>query len=222
MIEFETAYAPELAGSRYMIDIPFNLWDIFNKKGNFEVACTINGTTFRCSPVPKGMGRYVLAFTKPMQGKVGAQSGDTLKISIEAVEPDIQRNVPANLMTIKEMRLIRQNSPKTCGQACVAMLAGVSIEDVIKVMETSGPTSIGQIMDALDYYRIGHADKNVRLSKKTPALPHTAILTVHMPEYTHWVIYHNQQFFDPEFGLCDECPNGGQIKSFLEIMENAQ
>ncbi|MGF7012159.1 hypothetical protein M2146_002713 [Lachnospiraceae bacterium PF1-22] len=120
------------------------------------------------------------------------------------------------------MELVLQPTFQTCGQACVAMLAGVPIEDAIKTMRTSGPTSIGQIIDALDYYGIGHADRNVRLSKKNPTLPRTAILTVHMPEYTHWVLYHNKQFYDPEFGLLDECHKDGRITSFLEIATNSK
>ena len=217
MIEFETIYAPELEGGRYMVNIPFNLWDVFGKKGNFEVACTINGAYFRCSPVPKGMGRYLLSFSKPMQAMVGAQSGDILKISMETVEQGVKDVAPATYIPITEVSLVRQNTPRTCGQSCVAMLGGVSIEDSIKAMKTSGPTSIGQIIEALDYYKIGHAEKNIRLSKKNPSLPRTAILTVHMAEYTHWVLYHNQKFFDPEFGLLDECRSDGKVTSFLEI-----
>lgn len=217
MIEFESIYSPERAGNRYMIDIPFNLLDAFGKKGNFEVDCTINGISFRCSPIPKGEGRYMLGFTKPMQSQVGAQSGDALHISMEVIEQEIERVRPDSYIAIKEVSLLLQNNTRTCGQACVAMLAGVSIEDVIKVMKTSGPTSIGQIIEALDYYKIGHSDKNVRLSKKNPTLPDTAILTVHMPEYTHWVLYHNQKLYDPEFGLLDECHKDGKITSFLEI-----
>lgn len=50
------------------------------------------------------------------------------------------------------MELIMQPNGSACGQACIAMIAGKSVEDVIKDMRTDGPTSIGQLMDILDIY----------------------------------------------------------------------
>lgn len=37
----------------------------------------------------------------------------------------------------------------TCGQACIAMIAGKSVEEVIKDMKTDGATSIGQLIEIL-------------------------------------------------------------------------
>ncbi len=115
------------------------------------------------------------------------------------------------------IKLIMQPNPCACGQACIAMLAGVSVDEVIKNMHTHGPTSIGQLIEALDFYNIKHADKNVRLSKKNPRISEVAILTVHMPKYTHWVVHYKGKFYDPEFGLLEECHPDGKITSFLEI-----
>lgn len=52
------------------------------------------------------------------------------------------------------MELMMQPNPCACGQACIAMIANKSIEEVFKVMKTEGPTSIGQLIEALDYYNI--------------------------------------------------------------------
>lgn len=41
------------------------------------------------------------------------------------------------------MELVMQPTPVTCGQACIAMIAGRDIKEVIQDMKTSGPTSIG-------------------------------------------------------------------------------
>ena len=40
------------------------------------------------------------------------------------------------------MELIMQPTFSTCGQACIAMIAGKSVEEVIKDMKTDGATSI--------------------------------------------------------------------------------
>lgn len=115
------------------------------------------------------------------------------------------------------IKYVQQPTFETCGQACIAMLAGVSIEETIKTMHTKGPTSIGQIIEALDFYGIEHAEKNKRISKKNPRYTDVSILTVHMPKYTHWVLYYKGKFYDPEFGVLDECHPEGKITSFLEI-----
>ena len=115
---------------------------------------------------------------------------------------------------------VQQPTFQTCGQACIAMLTGESIEDVIITMKTKGPTSIGQLIEALDYYRVKHAEKNKRISKKNPKYSDISILTVHMPNYSHWVLYYKGKFYDPEFGLLDECHPDGKITSFLEIYLN--
>lgn len=117
------------------------------------------------------------------------------------------------------MKLMMQPNPCACGQACIAMITNKSIEEVFKVMKTEGPTSIGQLIEALDYYNIKHAEKNVRISKKNPMPSEYAILTVHMRAYTHWVLLYNQRYYDPEFGLLESCHPEGKITSFLAIYE---
>lgn len=116
------------------------------------------------------------------------------------------------------MEWIRQPTFSTCGQACIAMLAGKSVEEVIKDMKTDGPTSIGQLMEILDAYGIRHAEKNKRISKKNPVPYKDSILTVHTEAgYTHWVLLFDHTYYDPEFGLLEgEYPHG-KITSFLEI-----
>ncbi|WP_243155984.1 hypothetical protein [Clostridium sp. C2-6-12] len=119
---------------------------------------------------------------------------------------------------IDKISYVSEPTNVMCGQACVAMLAGIGIDEVAKVMGSRGPTTIGQIIDALDYYNIKHSEKNIRLSKRNPHFSEISILTVHMPTYTHWILYYKGKFYDPEFGMLDECHSEGKITSFLEII----
>lgn len=116
------------------------------------------------------------------------------------------------------MELIMQPNGSACGQACIAMIAGKSVEDVIKDMRTDGPTSIGQLMDILDIYGIGYAERNKRISKKNPVPYKYSILTIHTNAgYTHWALLYGNKYYDPEFGLIDGEYTYGKITSFLEI-----
>ena len=116
------------------------------------------------------------------------------------------------------MKLIMQPTPETCGQACIAMIAGKTVEEVIKDMKTSGPTSIGQLIEALDFYGIKHAERNTRISKKNPVPYEFSILTVHVNNgYTHWSLLYDGKYYDPEFGLIEGEYTYGKITSFLGI-----
>lgn len=118
------------------------------------------------------------------------------------------------------MELVKQPTFETCGQACIAMITGKDINDVIKDMKSSGPTSIGQLIEILDKYGIQHAEKNTRISKKNPVPYKYSILTVHTNDgYTHWTLLYNGKYYDPEFGLIDGEYNHGKITSFLGIYE---
>lgn len=107
-----------------------------------------------------------------------------------------------------------------CGRACIAMIAKKSVEEVIKDMKTDAPTSIGQLIEILDFYGIKHAERNKRISKKNPVPYKYSILTVHTNGgYTHWTLFCDGRYFDPEFGLVEGEYTHGKITSFLEIYD---
>lgn len=119
-----------------------------------------------------------------------------------------------------KMELVMQSTSETCGQACIAMITGKDIEEVIKDMKTSGPTSIGQLIEILDFYGVKHAEKNTRISKKNPVPYEYSILTVHTNAgYTHWTLLYDNKYYDPEFGLIDGEYSYGKITSFLGIYQ---
>ena len=118
------------------------------------------------------------------------------------------------------MDLVKQPTTETCGQACIAMITGKPIEEVIRDMRTSGPTSIGQLIEILDRYGVKHADRNTRISKKNPSPYPYSILTVHTNQgYTHWTLLCEGKYYDPEFGLIEGEYTFGKITSFLGIYE---
>ena len=121
------------------------------------------------------------------------------------------------------MEFVMQPTDTTCGQACIAMITGKAVEEVIKDMKTDGPTSIGQLVEALDRYGIGHAEKNTRISKKNPVPYEYSILTVHTNAgYTHWTLLFDGKYYDPEFGVIEGEYTHGKITSFLGIFQTRE
>ena len=218
---FSVIYAgPSQPDQRVMIDVPFNVWEEFNMRGPIPVKARINGYLFECSLVPKGKGFYAIRYTKMMQKIVKACNGDTLQILIEPVlrEPTVRKEIdPASARKIDRIELVMEPVSTACGQACIAMLAGAPIEEVFQVMKTKGPTSSAMLMDAMYHYKIRHAEKFYRLSKKHLTIPETCLLNIRMPGYGHWAVYHKGIFYDPEFGMLAACHEDGRISSFLEI-----
>lgn len=118
------------------------------------------------------------------------------------------------------MELVMQPTSETRGQACIAMITSKDIEEVMKDMKTNRSTSIGQLIEILDFYGVKHAEKNTRISKKNPVPYEYSILTVHTNEgYTHWTLLYDNKYYDPEFGLIDGEYTYGKITSFLGIYQ---
>lgn len=88
---------------------------------------------------------------------------------------------------MKEINYIKQPTEYLCGQSCVAMLAGVTVEEVISVMQNDKGT--------------GKKDID--------------ILKVFLPKYAHWILYYHGKYYDPEFGLMDELYPKARIQSYL-------
>ena len=117
---------------------------------------------------------------------------------------------------MKKISYIKQPTEYLCGQACVAMLAGVTVEEVVSVMKNDKGTGKKDIERALDYYGIRQA-KTMTKADNTTALPRVCILKVLLPGYSHWILYCNGTYYDPEFGVTEELYQKARIQSYLEI-----
>ena len=117
---------------------------------------------------------------------------------------------------MKEIKYIQQPTEYLCGQACVAMIAGVSVDDVIRVMNNDQATGKKDIERALDHYGIRQAKTMAKADNNTP-LPPVCILKVLLPGYSHWVLFYHGKYYDPEFGLTDELYGKARIQSYLEL-----
>ena len=118
---------------------------------------------------------------------------------------------------MKEIQYIKQPTEYLCGQACVAMIAGVSVEDVIRVMNNNDKsTGKKDIERALEHYGIRQAKTMTKADNRTP-LPPVCILKVLLPGYSHWILYAHGKYYDPEFGLSDELYSKAKIQSYLEL-----
>ncbi len=115
-----------------------------------------------------------------------------------------------------EISYIKQPTEYLCGQACVAMLAGVTVEEVVALMNNEKGTSKKEIADSLTHYGIRHGKTMTKADNTTP-LPEVCLLKLLLPGYSHWAVYYKGKYYDPEFGLLENRYPKARVQSYLEI-----
>ncbi len=160
-------------GSRAFIKIPFNVWEETGIKGNIPCRVSIRGLSFECKLIPKGNGKYLIPITKKTLSTL--EPAEEYEIGMEPIETlsRINHDSPYS----KEHPLRKIDCIETipiqagfCGHCCVAMLAGVSLSDVVALMG-KGHASWSKILEALDYYGISYASKAVYTKDGSCQLP---------------------------------------------------
>lgn len=116
------------------------------------------------------------------------------------------------------MRLVRQGKNQ-CGQACIAMLANVSLKFAIVAIDKRGQTTTRDLRRGLEFFGVGCGNRLTRV-KRGRALPPTCILALKGDGWKHWVVWHNQKYYDPAGGVFRKRPRSwgdARITSYLTI-----
>lgn len=192
--------------NKFYVSIPFNVWETCDLKGNIPALININKASFECKLLPKGNGNYYI----PVPKNIAEKQEGILNVSIEFIDslhrinnnsPYTKDNPIRKINSIDEIKIISGY----CGHTVLAMVAGVKLEDVVKLFG-KGKASWSKIMEALDYYGISYT-KNVYAKGDNVVLPKCAI------------------FYDNGFGLWYEGKSlGGRnlnkstMTSYLKIL----
>lgn len=188
-------------GTRYFIEIPFNIWEEWGRKGLIPVKVCIQDYIFECRLVPKGRGVYYIPVKKQMADQLGGSND--LGISFEVISgltrinhdsPYSKENPVRKIDGIKSVTY-----PKSgyCGQICIAMLTGLSVEEVIDIMQSKAwQCSFSKLLETLDYFGISHDDKVIYTRGREFSLPDCCIVNVRADEISHFVLYYKGNFYD--------------------------
>ncbi|MGF7059130.1 DUF1905 domain-containing protein [Brassicibacter mesophilus] len=203
-------------GVRTFVSIPFNVWEVSGQKGLIPVKVSIDELTFECKLVPKGNGNYYIPITKAVLKNLILEE---FNVSFEVIDSltRINNNSPYSLKNpIRKIDNIEIIQPEDglCGQACIAMLAGVPIEEVISLMKSKKwQASLSKVIEALDYYGIAHSDKMVYNCKKNKKLPKCCIINTR----GHLMLFYDGKYYDPGKGIMKEYDQN-QVTGYLEII----
>lgn len=195
-------------GSKYYIEIPFNVWEETGLKGNIPVKVSVNGIDFECKLLPKGKGYYWILIKKA----IALNLENEVEVSFEPIaslsrinhdSPYSRENPIRKIDSIKEIGI----TTGFCGHCCVAMLAGVALAEVQSVMGKTS-ASWSKIQETLDYYGITYGDKMVYPKGKKCVLPRCCIA------YINGVF---KLWFDGRY-YGSEVTEEDRIVSYLEIL----
>lgn len=120
------------------------------------------------------------------------------------------------------MKIVLQpEGSEQCGQACVAMAAGVSLKRAIKAVGHSRGTDTKDLVFALHKLGVVCASRLVRISRKRPNIPPRALVHINVVheqrDDSHWMLNWDGKIIDPG----GRYPDGYQkwrIMSYLEIL----
>lgn len=207
-------------GNRTYIAIPFNVWDTCERKGLIPVEVEIQGNSFECKLVPKGKGIYHIPIKKEIFKTL--DSSDEINVQFKIIDrlSRINSNSPYikinPIRKIDGIRYLQQPQSGLCGQTCLAMLAGISVEEVIRIMKSKRwQGSISKVIETLDYFGFTYR-KIIYTRGKQVELPKCCILNVRGNQISHLMIYYDGKYYDPTNGILQDYLRENII-SYLEI-----
>lgn len=84
-----------------------------------------------------------------------------------------------------------------CGQLCVAMLTGLSVDEIVDIMQAKAwQCSISKLLETLDYFGIPHNEKVIYTRGKEFVLPECCIVNVKSEHVSHLVLYYKGKYYD--------------------------
>jgi hypothetical protein len=106
------------------------------------------------------------------------------------------------------MKLIMQpEGSSLCGQACVAMIAGITLEESIKVFGTKGGTHTNDLIRAFKRLGISCDNRPILIGPrhKYRTKPPICIVRQHFKDRknTHWVVFYKGMYYDPSLGTLE-------------------
>ncbi len=216
---FESAIEKEEKG--YKIRIPFNIWEVCRQRDVIHADVLLGDKTVDCELRPKEKGNYELhiAENDAVDLEPGVPRQITLHVpgSLTQMDQDSPYSLDRPVRRIDGIKVIIQPADGLCGQACVAMLAGVTIDDVVKVMDCrEWQATMGRVISALNYYGIAHSDVIVYTEGRDAVLPKCCIMMEKMGRFCHYLVCYDGKFYDSNLGVLDEY-DMSKLLGYLEI-----
>ncbi len=204
-MKYEFEGTVEFRENENTIAVPFNVWEVCEKIGDAEVRVCFDDVCFLCNLLSKGQGYYDIPVDESILAKV--ELGKKYLISIEIIgnEAEVGESPYSTenpIRKIDKVDLVTQPWDGLCGQACIAMIAGTTLEEASDIMKCrEWQANMGKMIGTLEYLGLRHAEKIVYTLGKEVTLPHCCIIMEKMGRYSHYLVGYDGKFYDPNLGI---------------------
>ena len=209
-------------GDEGRIPIPFNIWEVCKQREEIDADIVLDNRIINCQLLPQEKGIYEIALpAKELEGIDDSKSHKIL-LHVGGSLIRMDQNSPYSfekpIRKVDSIDIILQPADGLCGQTCIAMLAGVTIADVISVMDCrEWQGTMGRLISALNYYGIDHSDIIVYPGESDEVvLPKAALLMEKMGRFSHYLLYFDGKFYDPNLGVFEDY-DMTKLKGYLEL-----
>lgn len=202
------------------IDIPFNVWEICKREGDVPVKVRVGETLFVCNLEPKGNGYYNIPVQRDIMEQLSC--GEKYKVSFRITKAEVEDSPYSTsnpIRKIDKIDVIIQPHDGLCSQTCIAMLAGITLDEAINVMHCSEwQATIAKIIDTLNYFGFEHSEEIIyTCGEPDVTLPKCAILLEKMGRFSHYLVAYDGKFYDPNLGVMDRY-DFTKLKGYLEVL----
>ncbi|MBP5454677.1 MAG: DUF1905 domain-containing protein [Lachnospiraceae bacterium] len=211
--------AIEKAEAGGIIKIPFNVWEICKKEGDVPVKVKLQDSVFVCNLIPEGNGVYSIPVSSETlkSFEIGKEYPVTFRVTkSSAQESPYSTSNP--IRKIDSIEVIKQPHDGLCGQSCVAMLAGISLDEAINTMHCGEwQATMDKIINALNYFGIDHSEEIIYTNGRADVtLPKCCVVMEKMGRYSHYLVYFNGVGYDSNLGLIDDY-DVTKVKGYMEV-----
>ena len=211
--------AIEKAEAGGIIKIPFNVWEICKKEGDVPVKVKLQDSVFVCNLIPEGNGVYSIPVSSETlkSFEIGKEYPVTFRVTkSSAQESPYSTSNP--IRKIDSIEVIKQPHDGLCGQSCVAMLAGISLDEAINTMHCGEwQATMDKIINALNYFGIDHSEEIIYTNGRADVtLPKCCVVMEKMGRSSHYLVYFNGVGYDSNLGLIDDY-DVTKVKGYMEV-----
>ncbi len=116
-----------------------------------------------------------------------------------------------------DINYIHEPTDLQCGQAVLAMVLGLPVEQVADELDNHRETDLKEMKSYLRAHGMWVSDERVAFIDKAE-LPALCMLSLETPRCWHWSLYCEGRFYDPEHGESDELTETAR-RYYWEIRE---
>ena len=104
-----------------------------------------------------------------------------------------------------KIEYIHEPTDLQCGQAVLAMVLGIPVEQVALELENDRETTLREMRSYFEAHGVKMSAGRQQAQSRVD-LPKLALLSLETPRCWHWSLYADGVFYDPEHGVLDDFP----------------